>query len=92
MPSEQRKPTWWRVMHYDSYARILRIGRLRWGRREGPGFSRKLTIALVPKLFRVSRDVKPSPRTTPPHGYAEWRVTLLGIRLHYERDMRGVLE
>lgn len=66
---------------WDSRAKLLRIGRLVWKRGDGPGFGKgwcsKLSLALTPRVARFDR------------AWHEWAVTLLGVRIHYQRSYGG---
>lgn len=78
-----RTPYSWFVKlfcRWDSSARLLRLGRLVWatGRNPGPGwYSAKLSLALTPRLFGFST------------GFHEWAVTLLGLRVHFQKSFGG---
>ena len=68
----------------DEIQYLYRIVRIMWERgqpgRPGGGYSAKFTVALRPALFsRIERDSR-----------TDWRVTILGIRLHYCRSYGGV--
>lgn len=69
------------VGRWSPRERMLRLCRLVWRRgepgRPGGGYSAKLSLAVVPSLFRF---------TTEFHG---WAVTLLGLRVHYQRSYGG---
>lgn len=72
------------VFRRDEIQRFFRIARICWERGEpgkpGGGYSAKFSIALTPRIFRwIERDA-----TT------DWRVTILGIRLHYSRSYGGI--
>jgi hypothetical protein len=60
---------------------LLRLGRLVWSRRGGPGlaggWSAKLSLGLTPKLVSFNR------------GWREWFIVLFGIRVHYQRAFGG---
>lgn len=69
------------VLRYSPTERTLRLGRLMWERGvvgSGKGYSAKLSLALVPALFRVSQ------------AWDGWDMTLLGVRLHYKRSYGGI--
>jgi len=69
-----------KVMRWDKYARIFRLGRFLWtvGKvGDGKGYSNKLSIALTPKLFRWKMERN------------EWFLTVLGIRFHRQRAYGG---
>lgn len=71
-----------RVMRYDPRIRKFRIARLMWVRGvcgSGGGYSTKLSVSLVPMLIGWSR------------GLHEWRMTLLGVQLHYLRSYGGLI-
>lgn len=69
------------VGRLDTRARMLRLFRVMWTRGtvgDGAGYSAKLSLALRLALFGVRR---------------EWQavfVTLLGVRVHFERAYGGV--
>lgn len=69
------------VGRYDREARILRLLRVCWDRKGGPGkgvgWSSKFTVALQPKLLQWRRE------------YGHLIVVLFGIRLHYARSWGG---
>lgn len=74
------------VLRYQPGAKILRLFRLRWGRNPScSGFTNRLSVSVLPSLFGFSRDGAQA------KGYAEWRCTILGLRVHYQHDHRGVL-
>lgn len=59
---------------------MVRLFRLMWTRGtvgDGKGYSCKLSFAVRPTLFRFRRE------------YGGWLLTLLGVRVHYERDYGG---
>lgn len=59
--------------------RLLRLGRIVWakGKPGRGGYSAKCTLALTPRAFTFCR------------GHGEWQVTLLGIRVHYQKAYGG---
>ena len=67
---------------WDQRALVLRLGRLVWarGKMMHGGYTAKLSLALTPRLFQFSREWKYS-----------FCLTLLGVRLHYERSYGGVI-
>lgn len=67
---------------WDSDCKLLRLGRIVWHRGkvgDGKGYSAKLSLALSPRLFKVRRE------------YESLSVTLLGVRLHYQRSFGGYM-
>jgi hypothetical protein len=70
------------VSRYDPSARLLRLCRWMWVRGEvgtdKGGYSTKLSLALHPTIFRVSR------------ARDGWMVTVLGVRLHKQRSYGGI--
>lgn len=68
---------------YDPRQRLRRLARVTWKRGrvgDGQGYSAKLTLALTPRLFRVTRE------------FGGWIVTLLGVRVHHSRSFGGVFD
>lgn len=71
-----------RVMMYDGIQGLFRLFRVMWERGavgDGVGYSAKLSVALMPKLFGWARE-----------GRGSWFLTLFGIRLHYDRSYAGI--
>lgn len=72
------------VFRRDQPQRFYRVVRLLWVRGkvgDGTGYSAKLSIALDASIFRgVERDSK-----------TDWRLTVLGVRLHYNRSYGGIM-
>lgn len=69
------------VGSWDSQSRNLRLFRVMWVRGrvgDGKGYSVKLSVALRPTLFAVRRE------------FEALRVTLLGVRVHYQRSYGGL--
>lgn len=78
------------VLRWSDQERVFRVARWMWetgsleelgaaaGRYPPPGwYSSKLSLAFQPKLFVFRR------------GYWDYHLTLLGIRLHYQRSYGG---
>jgi hypothetical protein len=65
------------IGRYDPGPKWLRLCRIMW-RFEAPGYRRKISITLCRCLFRFERD------------YAGWMLTLLFVRLCYERAYWGL--
>ncbi len=69
-----------RVLRYDPRNHLLRIGRIMWERgtvgSEG-SYSVKLTLGLRPSLLSWRRES------------TGWLLTVLGLRLHYDRSYGG---
>ena len=72
------KPVLKRLGTYDRRARILRLLRFSWGYK-GPGFTRCLTLALMPVFAHFHRE------------YNGWHIILAGVRLHYKTSPCGSL-
>lgn len=72
-----------RVMRYDPTQKKLRLFRLLWGHGTpglpGGGYSAKLSVSLVPRVFGWDR------------GWHEWRITLAGVRLHHLKAFGGII-
>lgn len=74
------------VFRRDEIQRHFRIARLMWERGEvgfgNGGYSAELTFALRPSLFSWTprRDI----------GFNGFLLTVLGIRIHYERSYGGI--
>lgn len=69
-----------KIMRYDPSNRLLRVGRVMWERGivgDGDGYSVKLSVGLRPALFRWKR------------GSTGWLLTVLGLRVHYDRSYGG---
>lgn len=61
--------------------RLIRLVRVMWIRGivgDGVGYSAKLSLGLYPRWFTFVR------------GSNEWRLYLLGLRLHFERAYGGI--
>lgn len=70
------------VFRYDHLQRKLRLFRLLWRRGtpgRPPGYSAKLSAALVPKLFGWNRE------------YFGWRLTLFGVQFHHLKSYGGTI-
>lgn len=71
------------VMRVDTIQRFFRVCRVMWERGvvgDGEGYSAKFSVAISPHVFSpIRRDAK-----------HDWRVTILGVRLHYARSYGGV--
>lgn len=69
------------VFTWSSRERKLRLFRVLWERgkvgQAGGGYSAKCAVALVPKLWGLYCQID------------EWRVTLLGLQMHYLRSYSG---
>lgn len=68
------------VFRADPVARLYRIARLIWDCGvvgDGKGYSNKLSVALMPRLFGWKRE------------YGGWIATMLGLRVHYSRSYGG---
>lgn len=75
-----------RVMRLDRPGRCFRLFRAMWERGkvgDGEGYSAKLAVAFEPRLLRWETSY----RVREPRN--DWRVTLLGVRLHYARSYGG---
>lgn len=62
-----------RVLRYDPATGLLRVARVTWDRGrvgDGNGYSSKVSVGLVPRLFRWRREL------------FGWELTLFGVRLH----------
>lgn len=73
--------TYQSVMRYDNTMRMFRVGRIVWNTGavgDGRGYSSKLSLALMPKLFGWYREPK-----------AVWTLTLLGVRVQRFRSYGG---
>lgn len=71
-----------RVFRYDPTSRKFRLFRVLWrgrGTIAGPAFSRKLAVALEPRVAGYERE------------YDGWRLWLLGLNLHYQQHKHCVL-
>lgn len=68
------------ILRYDPPNRLLRLCRWTWrvGTMGRGGYSAKFTVGLRPALFAFARDLD------------GWRLTIMGIRLHYDRAYGGV--
>ena len=70
------------VMRWDSNLWKLRLCRFMWEKGrvgDGNGYSRKLTLALRPRLISWGSDDK-----------HDWRVTLLGLEIHSQKNFGGI--
>lgn len=70
------------VNRWDSRDKVLRLFRITWRRGragDGYGYGAKLTLALRPKVFAWLRS----------KDCAEVILTILGVRLHYQRSYGG---
>lgn len=72
------------VFRHDEIQRHFRIVRILWERgipgKPGGGYSAKLAVGIGPRLFsRIERDA-----------LTDWRFTIFGIRLHYNRSYGGI--
>lgn len=68
------------VWRYDSCNKIFRLFRFVWDVGtvgDGKGYSNKFSLALTPRFFRFQSDVW------------EWKIVLLGLRIHYIRSYGG---
>ncbi len=66
-----------RVFRYDDRQKHMRLFRLMWERGtvgDGKGYSAKLAVGLLPKLFH----------------YDDGRLTIFGLRIHYARSYGGI--
>lgn len=66
-----------RVFRYDDSQKHVRLFRLMWERGtvgDGKGYSAKLAVGLLPKLFY----------------YDDGRLTIFGLRIHYARSYGGI--
>lgn len=70
------------VMRYDDDLRWFRLFRIMWERGTvgdgSKGYSVKVTLALVPHLFRWARE------------WDGWAISFLGLRVHHKRSYGGV--
>lgn len=68
------------VMRWDSNAKLFRIFRIMWyrGKWGKGGYSAKLSFAFRPRFFLIVDEFE---------GYD---VTILGIRIHYQRSYGGI--
>lgn len=71
------------VFRRDEIQGFFRLLRVMWERgtpgKPGGGYSAKFSVALSPTLFSfIERDA-----------ITDWRITVLGIRLHYCRSYGG---
>lgn len=70
-----------RVFRYDPTARLYRLFRATWIRGtvgDGKGYSCKFSAALRLRLFQFHRELD------------GWLLTLLGVRIHFERSYGGI--
>lgn len=71
------------VFRRDTTQGFYRVLRVLWSRGnpgDGVGYSAKLSVALHPRLWSApKRDTR-----------MDWRVTFLGVRLHYCRSYGGL--
>lgn len=71
-----------RVFKRDNIQGFFRLFRILWERGtvgDGEGYSAKFSVALSPVLFSfIERDA-----------VTDWRMTILGVRLHYCRSYGG---
>jgi hypothetical protein len=70
------------VFRFDQRSSMLRLFRLLWTKGvvgDGHGYSAKLSLALWPKFFAITRD------------WHEWAVTIAGVRVHYLRAYGGII-
>jgi hypothetical protein len=69
------------VLRKDTIQGFYRVARIMWevGNPGFRGHSCKFTVALDPKLFRWWRR----------DAITDWRITILGVRLHYCRSYGG---
>lgn len=73
--------TFRRIFRYDPDNQLLRLLRMTWQREtvgDGKGYSAKFTLGLRPCLFSFRRE------------YGGWLLTILGLRLHYDRSFGGI--
>jgi hypothetical protein len=63
-----------KVFRWDREEKVYRIFRIMW---DNPKNSNKLSFALSPVLFRFSK------------GFYEWRIYILGIRIHRAKSFGG---
>lgn len=72
-----------RVMRYDPTQKKLRLFRFLWRHGTpglpGGGYSAKLSVSLVPRIFGWAR------------GWHEWRITLAGVQLHHLKAFGGII-
>lgn len=72
--------TWKRVMRWDRDARLFRVCRVMWDGIDtisGRAFSRKISIALTPRLVSWHREL------------GSVRVTVFGVRVHFAKSFGG---
>ena len=70
-----------RVLRLDPYERKLRLFRVMWEANGGPGpngYSVKVSLNLVPRLFAFKRERN------------DLRVALMGVQVHLHRSHSGV--
>ena len=65
-----------KVMRYDRTLKMVRLLRLEWytGTYGKGGYATKFSVALRPSLFSFHRE------------HEAWLCTILGVRLHYQRN------
>lgn len=72
-----------RVMRYDPTQKKLRLFRLLWRRGTpglpGGGYSAKLSVSLVPRIFGWARE------------WHSWRLTLAGVQVHAQKAFGGII-
>ncbi len=71
------------VFRRDGIQGFYRIARMLWTRGtvgDGRGYSAKLSLAVDWRLLDWGRDAS-----------TDWRITLLGVRLHYCRSYGGIM-
>lgn len=72
-----------RIMRYDSTQKKLRLFRLLWQRGTsglpGGGYSAKLSVSLVPRIFGWVREL------------SGWRLTLAGFQVHHLKSFGGII-
>lgn len=69
-----------RVLRFDPYERKLRLFRVMWEANGGPGpdgYSAKVSLNLVPKLFAIKRET------------FDLRIALMGVQVHVHRSYGG---
>ena len=68
------------IGRYAPRARVFRLVAFLWGAvPRDPGYSRRLSIAIAPHVFRYVRDRD------------GWFLFIAGVRLHFKWTSRGVL-
>lgn len=69
-----------RVFTYEKSIRKIRLFRIRWGKHPAdPGSTHMVSVALQPSLFRFNRE------------YNGYRLTLIGVNIHFQGGSRGCL-